>query len=531
MPSVKLARKLVVAVLAAAAGLAFISIPANADPVASADLPDGPALARNLARKVTVGGINRHLIALQRFADQTDRTRAASTEGHKRSAEYIAQKLEDKGYIVTRQEFPFVFTKALKQSLMAGGTSVPIKVFTYSPNTPVGGITAPTAVLPAGHETGCAAADYNGVDVVGKIVLVKRGPAGCTFAIKASNAAAAGAVGTVVYNNVPGPFAGGTLSDPANGTIPVGGISDSDGASLAAQVPSPVTLELRSIVENRTSYNVIAETQTGRHDNVVMAGAHLDSVTEGPGINDNGSGSATLLETALQLASSGQPRVNNAVRFAWWSAEEFGLVGSTFYVDSLDFEEQLNIALYLNFDMIGSPNAGRFIYDGDGSDGLNDPGPFGSAQIEHAFADFFTATEVETEGTAFDGRSDYGEFITMGIPAGGLFTGAEKIKTEDQAAKWGGVAGMAYDSCYHQACDNLGNLDRTVLDSNADGIAFVLGTYAISTEDINGIPPGAAAAKVAASKKASAKARFLATVKTARLAGADGSGTREGSVS
>ena len=528
MPSVRSTRTLVAAALAVAAGLAFTSIPATAAPAASSDLPDGPALARNLARKVTVSGINRHLIALQRFADQTDRTRAASTEGHRRSAEYVATKLESLGFIVTRQEFPFTFSKTLAEKLTSGGQPIGIKVFTYSPNTPVGGITAPTAVLPAGHETGCVPADFAGLNLTGKIALIKRGPSGCTFAQKAANAAAVGAIGTIVYNNVPGPFAGGTLSAPENGTIPVGGISGDDGATLVAQAGSTVTLELRSVVQDTTSYNVIAETQTGNHQNVVMAGAHLDSVTAGPGINDNGSGSATLLETAVQLGSA--PRVNNAVRFAWWSAEEFGLIGSTFYVDSLDFEEQLNIALYLNFDMIASPNAARFVYDGDGSDGANAAGPFGSAQIEQAFHSFLNATEVETETSPFNGRSDYGEFITQGIPAGGLFTGAEGIKTAAQADKWGGVAGIAYDPCYHQACDNLGNLDRTVLDSNADAVAFVLGTYAISTEDINGIPPNAAAAKLASSKKASAKTRLLATVK-ARTASADGADTREGSVS
>lgn len=512
MPSVKTARRLVVATLAAAAGLAFTSIPATAVPVATADLPDGPALARNLVRKVTVSGINRHLIALQRFADQAGANgiRAASTQGHARSAEYIASKMEAAGFVVTRQEFPFTFTQTLAERATVGGTAVPILIMRYSPSTPVGGITAPLAVVPVDATPGCEATDYAGVDVAGKIALIKRGA--CTFAIKQQLAADAGAVGAIIYNNVPGPL-NGTLGDPTAGRIPSGGITAEAGAALSAQAGASVNLELRALEEQRTSYNVIAETQTGRHDNVVMAGAHLDSVTEGPGINDNGTGSATLLETALQLG--GTPRVNNAVRFAWWSAEEFGLVGSTFYVRSLDFEEQLNIALYENFDMIGSPNAAYFVYDGDDSDAVGaGPGPFGSAQIEAAFVDFLNATEVETEGTDFSGRSDYGEFIAQGIPAGGLFTGAEGVKTEDQAAKWGGVAGIAYDPCYHQRCDNLGNLDRTALDRNADAVAWVTASYAISTEDINGIPPGADLAKVATSKKASAKARFAATVKS-----------------
>ncbi|HEU5473282.1 MAG TPA: M28 family metallopeptidase [Actinophytocola sp.] len=505
MPSLTTSRKLVVAGLAAAAGLVFTAVPASAQ----AELPDGPALARNLARKVTISQINRHLIAFQRFADRVggNGTRVASSPGHEASAEYIATKLETAGFVVTRQEFPFVFTQTLAESLSVAGTAVDIDIMTYSPSTPVGGITAPLAVIPSDGTPGCEAADFP-ASVAGKIVLVQRGA--CTFAIKQANAANAGAVGAIIYNNAPGPLAG-TLGDPAAGRIPTGGITTAAGEALIAQAGASTTLELRALREDRTSYNVIAETQTGRHDNVVMAGAHLDSVVDGPGINDNGSGSAALLETALQLGS--RPRVNNAVRFAWWSAEEFGLIGSEFYVTSLDFEEQLNIALYLNFDMIGSPNAARFVYDGDNSDGVGaGPGPFGSAQIEGAFVDFLTATGVETEGTDFTGRSDYGEFINQGIPAGGLFTGAEGVKTEAQAEKWGGVAGLSYDPCYHQACDNLGNLDRVALDSNADAMAWVAATYAISTEDINGIPPDASARTVAMSKATNAKTRLAATI-------------------
>jgi Zn-dependent M28 family amino/carboxypeptidase len=189
------------------------------------------------------------------------------------------------------------------------------------------------------------------------------------------------------------------------------------------------------------------------------------------------------------------------VRFAWWSGEELGLLGSKYYVRNLDFDQQLDIALYLNFDMIGSPNAGYFTFDGDDSDGVGaGPGPYGSAQIEQAFTAYFDYTGVPLEGSDFDGRSDYGEFVLNGIPAGGLFTGAEVAKTEAQANEWGGIAGQAFDPCYHQACDNLGNIDRVALDRNSDAIAFVLGTYAISTEDINGVPPRAARAKTRAAQ-------------------------------
>lgn len=455
----------------------------------AADASTGPVLANQLVKKVDIGGINRHLVALQRFADTNGGTRAAGTEGHRKSAEYIAGKLTAAGYQVTRQEFPFTYSETLAQKLTVAGAAVPVIVMTYSPSTPVGGVTAPLAVVPVDPTPGCEAGDYS--DVTGKIVLVQRGA--CSFAQKQQSAAAAGAIGAVIYNNVEGAL-NGTLGDPAGAKIPTGGLSQADGQALAAKAGASVTLELRTLQEQRTTYNVIAETKTGRKDNVVMLGAHLDSVPAGPGINDNGTGSATLLETALQLG--GSPKVNNGVRFGFWSAEELGLVGSTYYVRSLPFEQQLDIALYMNYDMIGSPNAGYFAYDGDNSDGVGaGPGPYGSAQIEKTLTDYLGSRGIQTEGTDFTGRSDYGEFIAAGIPAGGLDTGAEVLKTEAQAAKWGGRAGVAYDPCYHQACDNLGNIDRVVLDHNADGVAWALGVYATSTQDVNGVTPDKAAAK------------------------------------
>lgn len=184
--------------------------------------------------------------------------------------------------------------------------------------------------------------------------------------------------------------------------------------------------------------------------------------------------------------------MHNTVRFAWWSAEELGLLGSEYYVGELSDAEQLDIAMYLNFDMIGSPNAGYFVYDGDDSDGEGTgPGPEGSAAIEQEFVGFIENTrQVPTEGTDFSGRSDYGPFIEVGIPSGGLFTGAEVLKTPEQAEKWGGDAGIAYDKCYHQGCDTLSNVDRFALDVNGDALAWTIGTYALSTEKVNGVRPG-----------------------------------------
>ncbi len=225
-------------------------------------------------------------------------------------------------------------------------------------------------------------------------------------------------------------------------------------------------LELTELAEERTTVNVIAETRGGDPDRVVMAGAHLDSVAEGPGINDNGSGSAGVLETALRLAEAApEGRPPNRVRFALWSAEESGLLGSKHYVNGLSPDEREDIAVYLNFDMIASPNHGHFVYEGDPA-------------VTEEITDFLRGRGERTAPTPFDGRSDYSPFVTAGIPAGGTFTGAEGVKSEEQARWWGGTAGDAHDPCYHTACDDLGNIGRTALDTQVKVIAHTVGTYA-----------------------------------------------------
>jgi aminopeptidase S len=213
----------------------------------------------------------------------------------------------------------------------------------------------------------------------------------------------------------------------------------------------------------RTGYNLIADWPGGDTGHVVMTGAHLDSVTAGPGINDNGSGSAATLETALAVARAGHHPAKH-LRFAWWGAEELGMVGSRYYVGRLTSTERSRISAYLNFDMIGSPNPGYFVYDDDPA-------------LEKTFKDYYAglgiATEPETEG---DGRSDHAPFKNAGVPVGGLFSGADYVKTAAQAAKWGGSAGQAFDRCYHSSCDTTANLNDTALDRNSDAIAYAVWT-------------------------------------------------------
>ncbi|MER5863736.1 M28 family metallopeptidase [Kitasatospora sp. NPDC002040] len=436
-------------------------------------------LAAKLVERSSGKGARTTLERLQRIADRNGGNRVAGSPGHAESAEYVARQAREAGLKVTKQEFDYVFNETLAERLAVVSPTAEqlvVTAMTYSAAGPEGGLVAPLAVVPVDATSGCEPEDYAAGSVIGRIALIKRG--GCGFAVKQTAAAAAGAVGVLVYNNTDGELAG-TLGDPKLARVPIGGLAQSTGEALAAKAAAgPVTLNLdiRTRVETRKTWNVLAETRGGDENSTVMVGAHLDSVLAGPGINDNGSGSAGILEVARNL--SDRP-VKNKVRFAWWSAEEFGLVGSKAYVAALPAAERQKIKLYLNFDMIASPNSAQFVYDGDDSDGVGSgPGPQGSAQIERLINGYLDGRRKPHEGTDFTGRSDYGPFIEAGIPAGGTATGAEGIKTEAQAAKYGGTAGVAYDKCYHAACDTLANLDPRAFDLNIDVIAHAVGTYA-----------------------------------------------------
>lgn len=219
---------------------------------------------------------------------------------------------------------------------------------------------------------------------------------------------------------------------------------------------------------------MIAQSKGGDKENVLVVGAHTDSVQAGPGINDNGSGSMGILEVAVQLAKFS---TNNAVRFGWWSGEEEGLLGAEHYVTTLTQEQRDKIRLYINFDMIASPNFVYEIYDGDGS-AFNISGPPGSAEVEKLWEDYFkNDVDIPTKPTEFDGRSDYGPFLDAGIAAGGLTSGADGVKTDEEVVLYGGTAGQIYDPNYHTAKDTLENLNVGVWVQMAKGIAHAVATY------------------------------------------------------
>jgi Zn-dependent M28 family amino/carboxypeptidase len=445
-----------------------------------------------LRSAVTVEAVMAHQRAFQAIADRVGGNRFAGLPGHGQSADYVESQLRAAGFSPTRHDFTYpAFFERTPSRLSAAALStqpvngVDFRVMSYSGS---GNVSGPLAA-PSGDQRGCYAADYSGFPA-GAVAVVSRGtPAGfpggaCTFRIKADNARAAGAVAVVVYNNVPG-VVNGTLGATGLSGIPALGATPELGQRLLAARGSSATVVTDTAEEVLQTSNVLAELPGKDPSKVIMVGAHLDSVTAGPGINDNGSGSAAILETAVQLAKT---RPTYTVRFAWWSAEESGLVGASRYVTSLSEAERKRIAAYLNFDMIGSPNAGRFVYDGDNSAKLDGGavGPVGSAAIEALFVDYFSQQGLATGPTPFNGRSDYGPFIAVGIPAGGLFTGAEGVKTAEGAQLYGGTAGVAYDACYHAACDNDLNVDPVVLDQMSDAVAHSVLSLAMSTSAIDG---------------------------------------------
>jgi aminopeptidase S len=224
--------------------------------------------------------------------------------------------------------------------------------------------------------------------------------------------------------------------------------------------------------------NVIAQTRTGDPGHVVMIGAHLDSVEDGPGIVDNGSGVASLLEIATQLGDD--PLVQNTVRFAFFGGEENGAEGSTAYVEGLSADNRGKIKLYLNVDMVASPNGGYFVQGGKGND-PEEAGPPGSATIGRVLADQLTKTGVtDPEIIEFVG-DDESAFIEAGIPVGGAENGDAEDKSRRQARAWGGQAGERYDRCYHEACDTIDNVNREVLDHYMRALAGTLAHFATST--------------------------------------------------
>jgi Zn-dependent M28 family amino/carboxypeptidase len=448
--------------------------------------PELRGLSRRIQRAVTVGGIVEHLRAFQAIADANGGTRASGTPGYDASVRYVARRLREAGYDVDLQEFTFpVFEETGPSRLQITGGQPFRRGSDYVPMLYSGAGDARGPVSPvdldldaSSSTSGCTDDDFS-TFVSGHIALMQRGF--CFFRDQAQNAEDAGATAAVIVQERERADEGavrGTLTPSGASSIPVIGVSYDTGLALAAAADEgdEVIARVDSIVEDRTTRNVIAETDAGAASRVMMVGAHLDSVPDGPGINDNGSGSAVILELAEELAGV---RTNMRVRFAWWGAEEYGLLGSTHYVEETDGTRALDVVrAYLNFDMVGSPNFVRFVYDGNriGSSAVKE-----SVRIESLFRRYFDARSLETRPIGLRDRSDHASFAATGIPVGGLFSGADGTKTEAQQEDFGGRAGRQHDPCYHLPCDDIDNVNRKVLHQMGDAIAHVVVTLSQSS--------------------------------------------------
>jgi Zn-dependent M28 family amino/carboxypeptidase len=442
--------------------------------------------AAETAASITPASMREHLEAFQQIADRHGRTRASDTPGHAASVEYVLRALRGDGLHGRLDRFPLDAWREVRPAELeiASGPDVTVPEVETMQYSPSGAVTAPLAPVDLGEQveateastSGCEGRDF-GTLREGDVALVQRG--GCFLFDKAHNAERAGASAVIVMNGgTPGNTNAlqGTLARPGT-TIPVVGVSFETGAALAhaaAAGPLEVALRVETEMPRVTGTNVLAEIP-GSGDGIVLLGAHLDSVPAGPGLNDNASGAAALLEVAAALADTHPERT---IRFAFWDAEELGLIGSSSYVSRLPKDELDDIEAVVNVDMVGSPNGGSFVFDGDGSSGFL-PGPDGSENIEAAFEGAFAALDLPAAPADLElGRTDSAPFTEAGIPVGGVFSGADGAKSAAEAEEFGGEAGEPYDPCYHQACDRVGDVDLELAAGLARAVALATASLA-----------------------------------------------------
>jgi hypothetical protein len=371
-------------------------------------------------------GISEHLRALRDAAGE-DGTRAAGSPGDAATARYIAGRLRAAGHRVSERAFKVPLFLERTPPRVSGLRRAQVMTLTFSGSGRAAGRVR-------GVGLGCTRGDYDGLRR-GEIALARRGT--CTFSSRARRAQRAGAGAVLVVSDRGAPFSG-SLGAPGV-RIPVLAVSTAAGRELSGR--RRVRVRVDAISARRTTRNVIGEVGPEGAERVYMAGGHLDSVVAGPGLNDNGSGVAAVLEVAEQLATRPLPD-GAALRVGFWAAEEIGLVGSRRYVTRLSRAERRRIRAYVNLDMVGSPGEKAAVYAGSGEAGR---------AIEAALRDQLPPGTPEER---LGGASDHASFDMFDIPVGGIFTGL--------------------DGCYHRACDRLGNVDASLAAANARATADAL---------------------------------------------------------
>ncbi|RGP59758.1 hypothetical protein FSPOR_11103 [Fusarium sporotrichioides] len=428
--------------------------------VKSKNLPTTP---RAMNKKLTISSLDNSLQKLYNIALDNNNSRAFGLPGYKASLDFVLGRLSHGDqFDISVQPFTHLFSQTRKIALTGPeGEKVDAVSLQYNHATPLpGGVTAPLVLIPIDDErgSGCFEDQWKGIDVKGKIALIKRGK--CHFINKLKLAKESGASAAIVFNDNPAQTAGsGSLGAENIGTLaPVGVITYDQGNAWAERLKAGETLEINLIIdvltEKRETWQIIADTKEGNPDNIVMLGAHLDSVQEGPGINDNGSGVAALISIADAIKYKS---FKNKLRFAFWGAEESGMIGSTYYVSNLS-EEASKIRFYYNYDMIASLKPYYIVY----SD--SDAHKSGAKYLY----EYLTECGYPAEYAPFGSSSDYIGFLELGIPSSGIFTGA----------------GPPQDVCYHTACDDIKNINKEAFLVNAKAAAYAAASLALSVEDV-----------------------------------------------
>jgi Zn-dependent M28 family amino/carboxypeptidase len=444
---------------------------------------------------IDVTGIVRHLENFEQIAIQNSGHRAAGSNGYNESVNYVREELSGTGYILSEQPFLCRYFQETEIPVVEMTTPTQkafqwwdeFRTLTYSGS---GDVTAeivfidpmiPPGAEPNTSEDGCDIGDFTGIDLAGKIAVIQRGT--CLYQVKAENAEARGAVAVLIFNEGQEgrTLAWSTrLSRTEKVNIPVLTVSYAIGVELYNLVTSgeSVTLHVKVTTHDEwtTTANFLAESPGGSEDQVIVVGAHLDSVTAGPGINDNASGSASILQLARLMADQGYQPVNKII-FAWWGAEEQGLLGSLHYLENLSENNPARlqaIGICLNFDMLASPNYVRGVLDSDQSHTSSgfEQIPAGSAELEATFVDYFGSRGLDIVYGSMKGSDQY-SFVLYGIPSCGLFTGAWGIKTQAEYDLFGGTVGQPHDPCFHRSCDITANISQQILLENARAMTFV----------------------------------------------------------
>ncbi|KAF4979250.1 hypothetical protein FZEAL_4495 [Fusarium zealandicum] len=405
---------------------------------------------------------------LNAIANKNGGNRAFGLPGYKASLDYVLGQIQGeygKFLDTSVQKFTHTFEETRKISLRGpDGEDVLVVALMYNKATPIpGGVTAPLVLVPVDDDrgSGCFEDQWKGVDATNKIALVKRGV--CAVSDKLKLAKKAGARGVILVNKNPGnKIIGSTVgAENVDLVVPAGVISLEVGTSWRQRIEKGETLKVTLLVDSafepRESWNIISETKEGDPNNVVMLGAHLDSVKAGAGINDDGSAVAALLEVAKSFTK--YKGYKNKVRFAWWGAEESGLIGSTYYTQQLSKPEADKIRFYFNYDMIASPNPRCFVQ------ASNDVDRVGGTLL----ADWLRKNGQTPEWKVSD-AADQVPFLKLGIPCSGMSTGADA-----QA-----------DPCYHTKCDDINNINWDALYRNTKAIGQAATQFALS---LDGLPP------------------------------------------